>query len=130
MIDLAQFASDRFNPTDYFAQEGDHPLPLVVENVTGTPKFVIQDGALVPYDPAALGWLKSSLSIVNPPGFTGFPEHDKSDPRYDLAKHADVLGDPADYFVHWEADRPLVVENATGTPKFAFDGDKLVSLVG
>ena len=65
---------------------------------------MVQDGALVPYDPAALGWLKAAVSVVNPPDFAGFPEHDKSADHFDLAKHADVLGNPADYFIHWEAE--------------------------
>ncbi len=50
----------------------------------------------------------------------------------DLAAHAATLGDPADYFVHFEAELPLVVRHATGTPEYAFapDGGGLVSLTG
>lgn len=63
------------------------------------------------------------MIVTNPPGFKGFPEHDKSDPAFDLATHG---LDPDVYFVHFEAEHPLVVEHATGFPKHKIVDGKLV----
>lgn len=40
-----------------------------------------------------------------------------TNPEYDLSAHADVLGDPADYFVSSEGRiKPLVVRHEDGIP--------------
>ena len=63
------------------------------------------------------------MTVTNPPDFRGFPEHDKTDPAFDLALRGI---DPERYFVHFEAEHPLVVEHRTGFPKYKIVNGKLV----
>lgn len=96
---------------------------LVVEHATGIPKFVVgPDDTLTPYEPDPI---RGSLTVVNPPDFKGFPEHDRSDPAFDPATH----GMADTHFVHWETDRPTLVRHSTGRPEFLIDeGGKAVPL--
>jgi hypothetical protein len=66
-----------------------------------------------------------SLEVTNPEGFEGFPDHDRSDPAYRVETHG---LDPAEFFVHFEAENPLVVEQATGRACHAIIDGKLVPL--
>lgn len=122
---LGAHADTLGNPAAYFVDFADRAMPLVVRHDTGTAEYVVQpDGSLKPFDPTEP--LMGTRAIVeNPPDFKGFPEHDRTDPKYDLAKYAKPLGNPADFFVHWESDRPLVVRHSTGMPAFII-GDGLV----
>jgi hypothetical protein len=40
---------------------------------------------------------------------------------FDLARHANVLGDPAQYFLDLQSGVPLVVRHADGAPVFVVD---------
>lgn len=44
----------------------------------------------------------------------------------DLTQYSDVLGDPSAFFADEDRATPLVVEQATGAPRFALVGDTLV----
>jgi hypothetical protein len=130
-FDLNAHADTLGDPSAFFIESEGRAFPLVIEQATGLVRFVIAEGKLHPYDDHASTHshlLSVGCTVKNPPGFEGFPAHDRTAPHFDLAKHADVIGDPDAHFVHFEAERPLVVEHATGTPLFVFEGETPVPL--
>lgn len=68
---------------------------------------------------------RHGLTVANPPGFAGFPAHDRSDPAFAPATHG---LDPAAYFTHWEAAEPLIVAHATGRPAYRVAGGRAVPI--
>ena len=123
--DLSKHADTLGDVSRFFVSEAPGRLPCVVRHATGEPEYVLTpDGGIKPYDPtnslSAIG-----ASVVNPPGFVGFPDHDKGAVEYQLATHG---LDPATHFVHFEADKPLVVRHATGEPEYVIDGAELKPL--
>jgi hypothetical protein len=108
-IDLQAHAAQLGDVSRFFIHES-AGRALIVEHATGEPRFTVEaDGTLSPYVP---GPFRFSLAVANPPGFAGFPTHDKSDPAFDPATH----GLAGTHFTHWETARPMLVEHSTGLP--------------
>lgn len=63
------------------------------------------------------------VEVKNPDGFWTFPAHDRADPAFKVEAHK---LDPAKYFVHFDATHPLIVEHATGHPKFKIVDGKAI----
>ncbi len=123
MHDLKKHAGTLGDASLFFVSEHPGRLPLVVRHASGEPEYVIEPGGgLKPYDPDN-SLSATSAHVANPPGFTGFPDHDRGAREHQLATHG---LSPDEFFVHFEADRPLVVRHATGEPEYVIDGGKLV----
>jgi hypothetical protein len=98
---------------------------LVVRHSDGEPILAVVDGKFVAIEVWKAGIVKSSFSVQNADGFTGFPDHDKEHPHYQLATFG--LSD-AKYFLHWESDHPLVVRHVDGEPIYRLKEGRCESL--
>lgn len=123
--DLSQYAGTIGDPAAFFVSEAQGRLPMLVRHTSGDPEFVVTpDGGIKPYDPTN-SLSATAVTVTNPAGFMGFPDHDKTAAEYQLTTHN---LDPATYFVHFEAEKPLIVRHATGDPEFVIDGGTLKPL--
>jgi hypothetical protein len=100
---------------------------LVVRACDGEPLYAVEGGELVDIKEWRAGRVKGAFTVKNPEGFNGFPDHDRSHPHYQLGTFS---LNSRDYFVHWEAEHPLVVRHADGEPVFRLVDGRCEALKG
>jgi hypothetical protein len=122
----------------------DGPIPLVVEHATGEPKFAVVKGRHVPHDEfkadLAGHYAEAGEDLPDPKEFAitssqSPPSAEEMAAMIEAEEEALALlslRDDADlYFVHAVPRQPaLVVEHATGEPRFKIEDGELVPLEG
>lgn len=128
-ISLTNYPDQIPDPSLYFVDNDQKRLPLVIEHATGLPIFVIDTThpdsltnipPLIPWEPDGKKLFQSlnyGVGVRNPPGFVGFPDHDTTNPAYDINLYANQLGGISNldkYFVDFDCNVPRIVEHETG----------------
>jgi hypothetical protein len=120
----------------------DGPIPLVVEHATGEPKFAVIKGRHVPHDEfradLAGHYAEAGEELPEPKEFAitstqSPPSAEEMAKLVEDEEQAVALlaerDDASSYFVHAVLGQPvLVVEHATGEPRFRLEGGDLVPI--